>query len=69
MIRAHIQMYQADEFIIDVDKNRDFDLQLQNVDCGYVNLVHVIDIKGNDIRFNPKYVAYIRYIEVKENES
>lgn len=68
MIRAFIQMYQADEFIVDIENKRDLDLQLENVDFGYVNLVRVIDIKGNDIRFNPKYVAYIKYIEVKEND-
>lgn len=68
MIRAFIQMYQADEFIVDIENKRDLDLQLENVDFGYVNLVRVIDIKGNDIRFNPKYVAYIKYSEVKEND-
>ena len=68
MIRAFIQMYQADEFIVDIENKRDLDLQLENVDFGYVNLVRVIDINGNDIRFNPKYVAYIKYIEMKEND-
>lgn len=66
MTRIEIQMYQADEFIVETENVNWFKMQLQNVDYGYCNLVNIKDIKGKWISFNPRYVAYIKYEECEE---
>ena len=58
-------MYYADEFIAIVDKE-DFERQLKNCEMHDVNFVDITTKEGTEIKFNPKYCAYIEFIEVQE---
>lgn len=60
-----VQMYYADEFIATVDKE-DFEKQLKNCETNDVNFVDITTKEGTEVKFNPKYCAYIEFIEVQE---
>lgn len=64
MIRIEIQMYFADHFATVMDK-QEFENQLKNVELGNTLFVKILDEKGKTIFFNPKHVAYIRYLGEK----
>lgn len=66
MTRIEIQMYQADTFVIETNDLCWFKMQLENADFGNCNLVHMKDVKGKWIGFNPRYVAYIKYEDYEE---
>lgn len=65
-VEVEIQMYMADSFRAIVNR-KDFELQLKNCELGNEILVRIEDTKNNEIMFNPKYVAYIKYLNVLEN--
>lgn len=62
-VKILIQMYYADEFNAVVNQE-EFEKQLKNAELGYTIFVHIVDVNGQKIKFNPKYVAYIKYKEV-----
>lgn len=64
-VQANIQMYYADEFIATVDKE-DFERQLKNCELHDVNFVDITTKEGTEVKFNPKYCAYIEFREVQE---
>ena len=43
-----------------IDKER-FERELDNVGCGYYQLIKVTDTRGYEHLVNPKYIAWIDY--------
>lgn len=68
MIKVDIQMYYSDLIQAYVNKEK-FERDIKNVELGYTIYVEVVDIKGIRIKFNPKYVAYIKYSNGVEDEN
>ena len=64
-VQANIQMYYADEFIAIVDKEG-FERQLKNCELHDVNFVDITIKDGKEVKFNPKYCAYIEFREIQE---
>lgn len=64
-VEIEIQMYMADRFKAIVNR-KDFEMQLKNCDLGNGTLVRITDTKNKEMMFNPKYVAYIKYLDVLE---
>lgn len=62
MKRVDIQMYYS--MLIQAYVNEeDFEKQIKNAEYGHTIFVEIVDIKGREIKFNPKYVAYIKYFD------
>lgn len=64
-VEIEIQMYMADSFKAIVNR-KNFELQLRNCDLGNETFVRITDTKNKEMMFNPKYVAYIKYLDVLE---
>ena len=64
-IKVEIQMYMADNFLAIVNRKY-FERAIKNFELGNEILIEVRDLKGKEIMFNPKYAAYIKYLEVLE---
>lgn len=64
-VEVEIQMYMADSFKAIVNREK-FEKCLRNCELGYETLVRIRDTKNKEIMFNPKYVAYIKYLDVLE---
>lgn len=62
MTRVDIQMYYSRLIQAYVDKE-DFERQIKNAEYGYTIFVEIVDINGIKLKFNPQYVAYIKYFD------
>lgn len=57
-------MYYADLFRAYVNKE-ELEKQIDNVELGHTIFVEITDINGKKVKFNPKYVGYIKFIDEK----
>lgn len=67
--KVFIQMNGCSKSIYAIVNEDDFKRELDNVTQDYYQLIRITDINNKVNYINPKYVAWIEFEEVNENES
>lgn len=68
MKKIFIQMYGVSKEFSIITDEIDFKRELDNVAQGYYQLIRITDINNKVHFINPRYVSWIDFEEIKENE-